>query len=580
MTAIVAPAASASVTSAEGRKAVIIVGPASGSTSEYLQQGEKIARQAEAEGMDVVRIFTPHATWARVKANIQNANLVVYLGHGNGWPSTMGPFRPESKDGLGLNYCDGTCGTSSPTKYFGEQFIRDEVKLAPNAVVFLHRLCYASGNAESGMAPVFDKDLATQRASNFASGFLDAGAGVVFALGWRQAMNLPKLLAESDETMDEIFMTKATSPQWYDGFIGADDYYRDSTRTPGARVHLDPHPRFGTLRAITGNLDLTADEWRGDPPPPDDVPPTLRVRGAETDGAVADAGDPIVFTPNGDKVSDQVVIDRVLSEPAWIDIQVRNAAGDLVRDMTRYDGSGDGTTTWDGRNNQGGYVRDGRYEISLTPRDRARNVGDTKVVVAKVLTMLEKQRSSAGRIAASDGDPYAAGVTLSTKLDQDAKVTWVIKRNDFVVRTHLDAKPTKAGALTWRWDGKNDAGDYVPDGDYTAVVAATTDAGTLTYRTDIGVGNWVTKVDDQTPIRGQTIRLEARSTEELKNPVVTYRQPGLEPVSQRMKAADAHTSIANLKLAKGGKTGLLVIVVTGKDKGGNVESVKIRLKLR
>ena len=141
--------------------------------------------------MDVRRIFTPRATWKRVKQNIQGANLVVYLGHGNGWPSAMGPFRPESKNGLGLNACDGGCGTSAPTKYYGEKFIRDEIKLAPKSVVYLHRLCYASGNAESGMPPVFNKELATERASNFASGFLDAGAGVVFALGWSQKLDLP-----------------------------------------------------------------------------------------------------------------------------------------------------------------------------------------------------------------------------------------------------------------------------------------------------------------------------------------------------------------------------------------------------
>ena len=78
---------------AAGMKAVVIVGPASSSTWEYLAEGERIARQAEAQGMDVRRVFTPRATWKRVKQNIQGANLVVYLGHGNGWPSIYAPFR-------------------------------------------------------------------------------------------------------------------------------------------------------------------------------------------------------------------------------------------------------------------------------------------------------------------------------------------------------------------------------------------------------------------------------------------------------------------------------------------------------
>ena len=135
---------------AAGMKAVIIVGPASSSTWEYLDEGEQIARQAEAQGMDVRRIFTPRATWKRVKQNIQGANLVVYLGHGNGWPSPMGPFRGESKDGLGLNPCEDDVRheLARPSTTARTSSART-IKLAPKAVVFLHRLCYASGNGES-----------------------------------------------------------------------------------------------------------------------------------------------------------------------------------------------------------------------------------------------------------------------------------------------------------------------------------------------------------------------------------------------------------------------------------------------
>jgi hypothetical protein len=180
-------------------RAVVIVGPAASSTTTYLQDGERIARQAEAQGMDVQRVFTPRATWARVKAALQGANLVVYLGYGNGWPSNMGPFRGASKDGFGLNPCEG-CGTTSPVSYHGEDLIRSQVRLARNAVVLLRGLCYASGNAESHMPAVFDRDLATARTSNYASGFLDAGAGAVFALGWRQNLDLPAALMNGDRT--------------------------------------------------------------------------------------------------------------------------------------------------------------------------------------------------------------------------------------------------------------------------------------------------------------------------------------------------------------------------------------------
>ena len=165
---------------AAGQKAVIIVGPASGNTSEYLKQAEVLAKQAEAEGMTVNRVFTPRATWRRVLAVIQDANLVVYFGHGNGWPSPYSPFQEDTKDGFGLNPESGA-GTSSPTQYYGANKIRAKVRLAPHAVVLLYRLCYASGNAESGMRPMdprkaSDRSIARQRVENFASGFLTVGA--------------------------------------------------------------------------------------------------------------------------------------------------------------------------------------------------------------------------------------------------------------------------------------------------------------------------------------------------------------------------------------------------------------------
>jgi len=214
--------------------------------------------------MDVRRIFTPRATWARVKANIQGAHLVVYLGHGNGWPSRYGSFNAASKNGFGLNGCLDTCGTSSPAKYYGEQYIRDNIRLAPRAVVLLHRLCYASGNGEGFDPPVFDRTLAVERTSNFASGFLDAGASVVFAWGWRQRVDLPRRLANSALTMDQIFMLPGSTGDYYDGSEDWDDYYAGSTRTANqnARLHMDPHARHGHLRALTGDLDMTADAWR------------------------------------------------------------------------------------------------------------------------------------------------------------------------------------------------------------------------------------------------------------------------------------------------------------------------------
>ena len=54
----------------------------------------------------------------RSKKALQGADLLIYLGHGNGYPSPYAPFRASSKNGLGLNSSAGR--GNSNLKYYGE----------------------------------------------------------------------------------------------------------------------------------------------------------------------------------------------------------------------------------------------------------------------------------------------------------------------------------------------------------------------------------------------------------------------------------------------------------------------------
>ena len=159
---------------------VVVVGPTHGSTDKYIQRAKRIASQARGLGASVVELYTPWATWARVKAAARGAKVLVYLGHGNGSPSPYGPLNKASMNGLGLDPSSGA-GKYSPVKYYGEAYVR-YLELARGAVVLLNHLCYASGNAEPGMAEP-GWSVARQRVDNFAAGFLDAGAGAVLADG-------------------------------------------------------------------------------------------------------------------------------------------------------------------------------------------------------------------------------------------------------------------------------------------------------------------------------------------------------------------------------------------------------------
>ncbi len=191
-------------------KVVVVVGPAGGLTAHYKADADAIAAEARRYTSDVVRIYTPNATWARVKAAAQGANVLVYLGHGNGWPSIYGPFQTVTKDGLGLD--PGSGANSTRTVYYGEDFIRKDILLAPNAVVLLYHLCYASGNTEPGLA-VGTFSEARQRVDNYGAGFIGAGARAVFAEGHpAHPRHLPHPPAVHDQPDDGVAL-----PRWPDG---------------------------------------------------------------------------------------------------------------------------------------------------------------------------------------------------------------------------------------------------------------------------------------------------------------------------------------------------------------------------
>jgi hypothetical protein len=140
-----APAARAAVP-----KVVFVVGPSGAATDGYRAQSRVAASIARHYTPDVTELYSPDATWPAVKAAVKGASLVVYMGHGNGWPSRYrDDLFPATQNGLGLNPTPD--GSDSTHQYFGEALVGSELKLAKHAVVLLNHLCYASGNTEPGL---------------------------------------------------------------------------------------------------------------------------------------------------------------------------------------------------------------------------------------------------------------------------------------------------------------------------------------------------------------------------------------------------------------------------------------------
>jgi len=245
---VVAPQAAAA-----SRKVVIVVGPVGSATADYKQNGNRLARQAASYGARVVKVYSPYATWARVRQAVTGANIVIYLGHGNGWPSPYRPFEDTNKDGMGLNASAGH--GNSNTKYFGEAYMA-HLALAPHAVIVLNRLCYASGNNEWGAGNP-TQTTAIKRVDNYGAGFLKAGAQAVFASGITNVAYVLKGLFTGPKTMTmaQLFWTDPTRTLKYKISFS-------SRRTPGAGALMDPYAAHRYYRSVVGRLQTTVGSWR------------------------------------------------------------------------------------------------------------------------------------------------------------------------------------------------------------------------------------------------------------------------------------------------------------------------------
>ncbi|MEA2536104.1 MAG: hypothetical protein QOF11_338 [Chloroflexota bacterium] len=234
-------------------RVAIVVGPAEGVTNLYRSIGAAVAREARRWTSDVVVVASPNATWPAVKRALRGASIVLYLGHGNGFPS---PYRdalyPPTQNGLGLNPVNGAGDNSH--QYFGEAFIGREVHLAPGAVVLLNHLCYASGNSEPGL-PEGSLEVGRERVDNYAAGWLKAGAGAVIADTFGAPGAYLRAILGGDRPIDRIWRE---APTFHDHVLTF-----PSLRTPGTSVAMDPtQTASGFHRSIVWRPGLRSSDVR------------------------------------------------------------------------------------------------------------------------------------------------------------------------------------------------------------------------------------------------------------------------------------------------------------------------------
>ena len=512
-------------------KVVLIVGATHGTTETYRQRADVAYAEAIKYTPNVVKVYSPNATWANVKAAMQGASVVMYMGHGNGFPS---PYRTTpwaySQNGFGLNEVAGQGDYNA--KYYGEYYIANEVRMAPNAVVLLHHLCYAAGNSEPGQAEP-TVDVAKQRVDNYAAGFLAAGARAVVADGLMGPAYYIRSLFTTDQSVDQMWRA---APNFNDN-----EFSFASVRSPGHTAQMDPKtPTSGFYRAITGNLGLKTADVVGAPaaPTPGDpssftvpgnasvavdeagvysdatltpdpvtgaAPATLPF-GAKVRVLAAPPSDPAVFqitafdgtaagytavanlapgdsiapqivnaaggsgvlSPNGDGRSDTLTVSAQLSETAWWRVRFWNGTQVLAsKSATGTAVSG----TWNGLLD-GARVSDGTYRWTIEAKDSWQNVATRKsgnVIVDTVAPSLG-QLSLASTSPAPTFSPNGDGRSDTVSIGwqiNEAGTVEMAVRNAAGATVATRSAAAALGAGSTTWDGRSSSGAVVPDGLYT-----------------------------------------------------------------------------------------------------------------
>ena len=426
----------ASAVQTSAAKVVIIVGATHGVTATYRSYADAAYAEAIKYTKNVTKVYSPNATWSRVKAAVKGANIVIYFGHGNGWPSPY-TYDPNytTKDGFGLNADLNGDGKLSDyeNKYYGEPSMA-QFALAPNAIVMLHNLCYASGNSEpGGAAPT--ASVARQRIDNYAAGFLKGGARAVLADGHMGPASYLRAMFTTSSTILDMWRA---APNFH-----AHESTFASSRTPGYVAYSDPDTTSGGYyRSLVVKPGLTTGAVTNSVGDTGLDPATLVVPGrasvdepdaplfAAAPGSTDLAGEtPLLSLPDGTRLKTiATAIPATATEAAMI--QVEGLDDPSIQ----------------------GYVS----ATSLAPRDSR----------PPVLVVMD---AGTGKLSPNDDDRFD-DVTLSG-IFSEANLTWTVAVKDGTGQV-VDETSGSGQTFTVTWDGLAD-GLRVPDGTYTWTVTGT-----------------------------------------------------------------------------------------------------------
>jgi hypothetical protein len=244
------PFASSPAAAASALRVAIIVGPVGAElTPQYIELAEMAAAEAEQAGADVVRAYSPKATPRRVLRAVEGANIVIYFGHGTGFPNPYSQtLRPEVENGWGLQgpRARGTHEddlAKGRLTYYGEAWLAANAHPAPGFVMIYSNACYAPGASE-GWLPKPDQSEALTHVANYSRAAFAMGASAYYATDFYggAARLVHALLDRSGRTFANVFRS---DPQFRPGALSRHAH----PLMPGTQIWLHRSAYFD------GNVD-------------------------------------------------------------------------------------------------------------------------------------------------------------------------------------------------------------------------------------------------------------------------------------------------------------------------------------
>ena len=288
------------------------------------------------------------------------------------------------------------------------------------------------------------------------------------------------------------------------------------------------------------------------------------------------------FSPNGDGVKDTINLIPQIKEREGItsyriDIQNidagsgRPGAG-AASSVRTFEGRGDvpASVTWNGRNNAGSIAPDGTYVAKLDVEYRSGNK-PTALSLAFVIDTVPPQAelSVPFTIFAPNGNGNRDVLPIQATTEGTDEWNAIItdSRNNIIRSWNWTGR---VPALPLPWNGKDEAGNIVPDGTYNFTLSSTDEAGNSTRRTINGI-----VVDARVPkifltASAQGIAPRPNQTEAMRFNIMATPSDGID--TWKLELRDENNSVTRTFPSPAGGRGTMPTAIpwNGADERGSI----------